>query len=291
MQLNDVNPYIRLAIHSVLTPYFHIKRRVIMDYELLYIESGVFDLIYDDRRYTCPAGSILLICPGIPHEFVLGSEAIKQPHIHFDVTYDDLSSKINICYLDWPQMTSAQRHMVRNNDFPGLHKNPRLTIQDPDKFLETFFKVIDSEDKSSLSCKANMLLLIETIIRDNRLNTSAEKAPSHGIAAIAKEYIDANFDTNFSLDDLSTLLSCSKFHLERSFREQYSCSVIAYRNQIRMQAALDLLKRKSISETGQTLGYSSIYAFSRAFKEYYGASPQNFKKSRIDSGRTSKSDT
>ena len=39
----------------------------------------------------------------------------------------------------------------------------------------------------------------------------------------------------------------------------------------------ELLKNNSVSKVCEMLGFSSIYAFSRAYKNFYGYSPKNTK--------------
>ena len=39
MNVNEVNPYIRLTMRSVLVYPFFIKKRIIMDYELIYFTN------------------------------------------------------------------------------------------------------------------------------------------------------------------------------------------------------------------------------------------------------------
>ena len=40
ISVNNINPFIRVAMHSVLPKESFIKKRVIFDYELIYIEEG-----------------------------------------------------------------------------------------------------------------------------------------------------------------------------------------------------------------------------------------------------------
>ena len=44
MNIHEINPYIRHAAPSSIHPPLHINRRIILDYELLYVESGEFIL-------------------------------------------------------------------------------------------------------------------------------------------------------------------------------------------------------------------------------------------------------
>jgi quercetin dioxygenase-like cupin family protein len=58
-------------MESRISAGHNIARRVIYDYELVYIEKGTFNLIYDDISYRCTAGDIIFIRPGIPHSFII----------------------------------------------------------------------------------------------------------------------------------------------------------------------------------------------------------------------------
>ena len=52
--------------------------------------------------------------------------------------------------------------------------------------------------------------------------------------------------------------------------------IIAYKNERRLGAARLLLKEESVTEVARRLGYSSIYVFSRAFKNRFGVSPSEY---------------
>ena len=98
MNLSEINPYVRLAIPSVITSGHDIARRVIYDYELIYLEKGEFTFIYDGVSYDCQAGDLIFIRPGIPHSFKIDRGDISQPHIHFDITHRLNSEEIPVSF-------------------------------------------------------------------------------------------------------------------------------------------------------------------------------------------------
>ena len=55
MNLSLINPYIRLARESRIPKGHNIAKRVIYDYELIYIEEGSFTFIYGDKSFLCNA--------------------------------------------------------------------------------------------------------------------------------------------------------------------------------------------------------------------------------------------
>ncbi len=285
MNIAEINPYIRLAIHSELPAPFYIKRRIIFDYELIYIEGGEMTLTYDDRDYPCKEGDILLLCPGVPHSFNVSTTTLIQPHIHFDMKYDPQSEQIYICYKDYNEMNAAERAMIRENIFPAHRISPFLKISEKKKFLKTMFEIIDSSDSSnpvSVSNRARMLFLIDAILSENTSILSQKNPRSSGISTHIRAFIQANYRQNITLEVLEQHFGYSKFYIEKTFKNTYGISVINYRNRKRMDAALYLLEKHSVSETASLLGYSSIYAFSNAFRSFYGVSPTTYLKSKDD---------
>lgn len=276
MNLLEINPYIRLATRSAILAPYHINQRIILDYELLYVENGDFILTYNGKDFQCKKGSVLLLCPNISHSFHIINEDLSQPHIHFDMKYDSMSPKVYICFQDYPELSASERLMIRENLFPQPDGSPFLKINDKETFLKTFFEIIDMKDVNSLNCKAKMLNLLHTIITDNVPEITSKPTINSGIASLIKSYIDSNYEQEISLDTLEKQFDYSKFYMEKLFKQEYEISIMNYRNTKRMEAAIRLLENHTVSETANLLGFSSIYSFSRAFRMTYGESPTKY---------------
>ena len=69
LHTHEINPYIRVAVRSVLNTGLEIKRRIIFDYEFIYIADGSMTFFYNDIPYKVSRGHFLFIRPGIPHSF------------------------------------------------------------------------------------------------------------------------------------------------------------------------------------------------------------------------------
>lgn len=276
MTVSDINPYIRIAIPSILPSGFVLNRRVIFDYELLYIESGSFLLMYDENKYRIPQGSILLIRPGIPHSFHLDGGYISQPHIHFDLVATENSPNIPISFKDIPAMTSREKQSISNDVFFDYPRNPFLRIADTQQFLSLFYKIIRA-DTPQLEKKGLFLQLLSIVIANN-FHALFDAEEKHSVEQLIKNYMDAGQGLSMSLDDFSKQFSYSKYYLEKLFRTAYGISLIAYRNQKRMETARYLLCRHTVSEVALIVGYPSIFSFSRAYKLYFGVSPNSHRE-------------
>jgi len=273
MYLSLINPHIRLAIPSVIPSGHNIIRRVIYDYELIYLERGEFSLTYNDIVYHCTEGDIIFICPSIPHSFKINNGEISQPHIHFDITHRPHSDKIPISFKDIDSMTDTEKSWIDKNYFNSYENSPIIKIQNKEKFLKLFYQIILNE-VDILEKKANMIQVLSMLIKDN-FPDIIEGQANLDVAHQLKDYIDAGNGLKMQLEDFEKTFYQSKFHLEKKFKEAFGMAIIEYRNKKRMKIAPVLLKNHSVSEVAETLGYQSIYSFSRAYKQYYGYSPRN----------------
>lgn len=283
IDINTINPYIRVAMHSVLPAGTEIKKRAIFDYELIYIEKGNFIFNYAGTDHRCKAGQFILIRPGVSHSFGGITHNLYQPHIHFDVVCTTDSPNIPVSYKDIEFFTREEHWLVQPDIFSDYPLSPFVTFSDTALVLDLFYKTIDlNRNGSPLAAKGLLTLIIDTIIRDNFpdcLSKNMEDACS--IAHHVKSFIDSGQGINCQLASLEKQFSYNRFHLEKVFKKEFGVSLIAYRNNKRMQLACKMLTDRTISGVSEELGFSSIYSFSRAFKNKYGVCPSEYKNTMI----------
>ena len=70
-------------------------------------------------------------------------------------------------------------------------------------------------------------------------------------------------------------MGCSVFHLERVFKSRTGFSLYAYRNQLRLRAALERLGDGDVDliDIALDLGFSSHSHFTEAFRRNFGKTP------------------
>lgn len=273
MNAFEINPYIRLAIPSVVPPRWSIKRRIIFDYELVYIERGVLHLEYNNESYTCRAGQLILLRPGVPHSMKIGNKELSQPHIHFDMQYLPDSEQVPISFKDIQDCTPEELSFIREDIFENYKESPLIKIADMERFLDLFFGVIATSSPTEALKRKSLMLRIISILIEECFPHALTRLGEYPIERRIKDYIDAGQGTDISLTTLSRAFSYDKFYLEKKFKEAYGISIIAYRNKRRMALARSLLRTESVSCVAERLGYKSIYAFSRAYKTYFGTPP------------------
>ena len=96
-----------------------------------------------------------------------------------------------------------------------------------------------------------------------------------------QDYIEANIDKHLSLEELSNEAGFSKYHFSRIFQAIIQEPLAHYVNRIRMERALFLLAHrtdKNMTDIAYELGFTDSAIFSRAFKNYHGISPREYRQ-------------
>jgi AraC family transcriptional regulator len=96
-----------------------------------------------------------------------------------------------------------------------------------------------------------------------------------------QDYIEHHLGHSLSIEELAGAAGFSKYHFSRIFQGILQEPLAHYVNRIRMENALFLLAHradKNMTDIAYELGFSDSAVFSRAFKNYYGVSPREYRK-------------
>jgi len=272
---HKLNPYLRVAMQSVLEKGTHIKQRIIFDYELIYLAKGTFTLTFNGKVYECTEGQFLLLRPNIAHSFDCSKGEISQPHVHFDLFYSEQSVRTPISFKDRAEMSAEELALIREDVLAGVTDSPFVRFSDTGDAVRLLCRTIDLFSANRpIAAKGIFLELLERLLNENFarcLNTEQES--THSVTRQIKDFADACNGVHITLEGLERQFCYSRYYLERQFKRAYGKSLISYCADLKMAYACRLLMQKSVSETAEILEFSSIYSFSRAFKNKYGMSP------------------
>ena len=86
------------------------------------------------------------------------------------------------------------------------------------------------------------------------------------------DYIEANLDTNLSLENIAAVANFSQFHFHRIFHAMVGETLSQFIQRIRLEKAATLLinnPKKSITEIALECGFSGSATFARAFRDAF----------------------
>ena len=278
MEISRFSPYIRRAEHSVLTHPFLINTRVIYDYEIIYVADGQCTVTIKDTAYTVKKGDAVLIPPGVSHKLESNGFDFVQPHMHFDVIYNENSAATPISFKDVHDMTELEKKLIQENIFSEFDIPFIFKPCEPERFKKLLYDAIRFFSEGMHICvMARTLELISMILNQFDVGTRTDTTDT---SETVKSYIDSNFMQNISLDGLSLQFHINKFTLIRNFGKQYGCGVMEYYRSKRIEYAKKTLSETnlSVSDIGEQLCFNDIYSFSRFFKNCVGVSPSEYRK-------------
>lgn len=283
MNNNVLSPYIRAAKYHGFPPYYGLAKRIIFDYELIYVCGGSARIIIDGEEHICKKNDVVLLRPGVSHEIIhFGDLGFLQPHIHFDVVYNRNSEKTPICFKDRGALNEYEVSLIQDDI---LEKSiPYVFVpSDTARFEKLFFEIMElyknKPKRFELASKIKMLELLTLIFEQFEVEETVSDTSQSDPAVIVKNYIDNNFMQVITLESLQNQFYTNKYTLIRNFNRIYKQSPIAYYHECRLKYAKGQLlsTNRSIVSIAEQLSYDSC-TFNRFFRTHTGISPSEYRK-------------
>lgn len=233
--------------------------------ELTIVRDGRGRILTNDVATEVATGDIYVSFPGDLHEIISDKEELlKFDFISLDTASAELRGELDSVMLDFH---SPDKRVIRDEDI-----------------TEIVARAIAEEDSgepySALVMESMLREILIYVLRDfAALSTKGRHTPSPDDAELfcyrIMNYIDSHIYSMESLSELSELTNYNYNYLSNFFKEVTGYTLMNYYRRRRLETAKQLLSENTLSITriARLLGYSSVYTFSRAYKEYFGENP------------------
>lgn len=142
-----------------------------------------------------------------------------------------------------------------------------------------------SENAAGMRCSAELLALLASLVELAAASRDTTDRTGHPLVrAVLKELRKGGMPDGIT--GLAARVGLSESHLRNRFREATGVSLGRFIMTDRFRRAELLLAREDvrIGEIAETCGFSSLYAFSRAFANHAGESPTAFRRRTREGG-------
>lgn len=97
------------------------------------------------------------------------------------------------------------------------------------------------------------------------------------------EYVSENFNKKITLASLSKKFSISPNYICNLFAKHYNSTLVIFLTNLRMNKAAAQIQTsdQAFKEIAVNSGYRDYFYFCRAFKEYYGVTPSQYREERL----------
>lgn len=277
------------------TRYLIDKHNADPNYELLYISKSKYENDWHSTAHFHPFTEIFFITNG-QGTFLLDDKIVKvskwdliiiNPNcLHTEKSsLSDVPLEYTVLGVDNLLLNFPESYNLIDNNRQSKQYIIKNCFRDKDVILDYFDRLIlEIEHKAfnyELACKSMLILFITHIIRNTTsslfIEESQEKVNLECMKI--KNYIDAHYSQNITLDFLSDLSYMNKFHLVHTFTKEIGVSPINYVITRRIQEAKNLLATTnySIRDIASIVGFSNSSYFSQMFRKVAGISPKSYR--------------
>ncbi|MDD7987357.1 helix-turn-helix transcriptional regulator [Lentisphaera marina] len=135
--------------------------------------------------------------------------------------------------------------------------------------------------KDGMSQEARALASYISLCIDRELGSDSENDYSRNALTLAKvwEEVNASPEASWSVSELAYKAKVSVRQFQRVMKKNYETTAEGMLTKIRMQRAQELLisTELTLDAIADRVGYSSVYSFSKAFKNYCQIPPGSFR--------------
>lgn len=140
----------------------------------------------------------------------------------------------------------------------------------------------EKREDYELVCQNLLEVMVVKLLRRSNFSFEYESSVKSSRECIKlKQYIEANYNQNITLDMLAEISHLNKYYLVHAFTRYFGCSPISYLCEVRIKASRELLASTdySITEVAQLSGFSSQSYFAQCFQKYCRMTASAYRKS------------
>ncbi|WP_113672241.1 helix-turn-helix domain-containing protein [Vallitalea guaymasensis] len=261
--LADVKVNLRIMSYTKVSPTWGevISKQEFNRFYFICDGEGFVEI--DGKKYFPTGGDLILLPAGKKVSFgTINDNTYLKYWCHFDAKIGDSN------LFDYVQLPYV------------------VAVQDYHHVIKLYKKLLGYYDHADLPAlfmiKSLLIELIALYIREANKDSDCDVPTlcfNEKISFIL-HYIEKNISRPLSNQILAEKLNFHPGHFIRFFKASLGISPMKYILRLRMKQAEFLLLSSylSISEIGERVGYANVYHFSKAFKQYVGYSPSEYRQ-------------
>jgi len=233
-----------------------------------FVTDGKGVLIIDGKEYKIGKNDIFLIPKGVGIKYYADHD---KPWTYMWVTFD---GEMADTYL---------KNACLSKDTPVVHS----TIP-TDSYTPLIQSILDANHltmANEIKRVAYLYEILSMLIEAQSATRNADGSYDYSADAYvdyALQYIKINYKS-IKVGDIAAYVGINRSYLTSLFKKKLNVSPQQYLISFKLSEAAKFLKTTdmSVSEVAGAVGYDDSGNFTRAFKQTYGVSPQNYRTSKV----------
>lgn len=234
--------------------------------ELFYVVSGNGTFVAEGSEFPVGKNDMVIINPQVQHT---EKSLYTTPLEYIVLGIDGLS-------FSFENIASAQDGISMQTASGAVYKY-NMQSSNVYAYLNIMLEEISQKKENYETVCQNLLeiLLVCMLRNDNLSIVQEDKNLLNRECTQIRNYLDANYAEDITLDTLASLTHMNKYYMAHAFTKYAGMSPMSYLQQKRVQEARSLLESTncSIAQISNILGFSSQSYFSQVFKKSTGKTP------------------
>lgn len=240
-------------------------------FELTCVTDGEGEIYGGETKVDVKKGDIFLSFPCEVHKIISSVEApLTFDHFALSVNDTDYNERLERLMAGYanPKKRVFTNYLIKEM-LEGSINEILGKAEFKKDYLEASFSLILLE-----------ILKIFEVKRDSGFISDGTSQDPEKMCRTVKNYIDTHLFSIGSLTEIADLCGYNYSYLSYLFRKVTGITLSDYYKSRRFESAKLMIRENKlrISEISNLLGYNSVYAFSKAFKDEFGMSPKNYYK-------------
>jgi len=228
--------------------------------QLMFTVSGCGRVRCGENEYRLPVGTGVILPEWIPHEY-----------------FSEGESDWGLCWLIF-----SGEGIGKTLEHYGFDGSSPVKLSSPILMEDIFDRcsgIIRSKDSMCIYKAAPLLCEMINELYFSARKSGTEESGERDFLSAVKEYIDKNFSSDITLDELASISGVGREYFCTLFRRKTGMRPFEYIASIRIREAKRLLAYTElpVAEIGKRVGFSDKSYFGHVFKRYAGMPPTAFR--------------
>jgi len=182
------------------------------------------------------------------------------------------------CSYEW-HCTKAGHFSIIEFECPATWPEPvAFPVKHGDHILQLFRGLEFARNRKTPTTEMESIRDLYSILLQAARASEYLPTKKQERVAPAVEYISQNYTKPITNRELAALTGLSTVYFRKLFTEVMGTSPMVYARRLRIEKARELLQSDygTLTDLAQSLGYASLYDFSRDFKKHTGTAPSHY---------------
>ncbi|MCP3777712.1 MULTISPECIES: AraC family transcriptional regulator [unclassified Paenibacillus] len=252
---------VRLGMDISKTSY-HVGPKAVPYFYLIFVLEGQAEFIYKQQKYRVQKSDLFCFFPHLAHEYYTDQEHPLQ--------------KVWIAF-EGPKSLALLERIGINPSTPLM---ANATSEEILRLISNLFSIV--HDNSRQGSDLARLITLHQIFEELSRNTSdvlRNFVCSDYWLQQGKDYIEMHYCDRVTIEQIAEHVGVDRAHFSRKFHSTFLISPAKYLQNLKINEAKRLLEQTTynLSIIAQSIGYTDMSTFSKAFKKTAGIPPREYR--------------